>query len=436
VPYGVAWDIERLAIWLDITEGRRTEAWRRFTVRVPAAITREFPGTAASRYATLESALKGAQGRSTPQVLRRLRSALEGAGWTAEALEVARGISSSQSASADDVKAAKRLEAHQTYLGALGKAISKSHGRGLGPPPPPPAALEAVVGPYEERHPVSGTGSLDPLVLYFRRSRQYFCWWSQPWEDRAYRLMEIFFEEPLYKTSNDPKAKTADIVVGEDLVPAGGGAASSLGLWDAVERDHGHVSVRFDSILNDIFTQQADRGDRLRLEAYSQEEDGAAAGGPLDPEAFSPDVLAAMAQALFENHGIGACALGRPALPRPDECRDFRNGAIEALVELLARKQAFHLALQSRWGLSRSRRELQANLYALASSRWPDLGLYYAYRNALAGDDAARAMVWEIAMAAAEKGFIRKNRHPLMQLHFLSDLQIPALAQECFRKID
>ncbi|MCX7016528.1 MAG: hypothetical protein NTW86_28885, partial [Candidatus Sumerlaeota bacterium] len=87
VPYGMVWDAERLAGWVDTVKGRYASAWRRFLQRVPAKLSLESRGPTPERFKALGEAVQAANQKANLERLRRLRDAMSAAGWTAEALE-------------------------------------------------------------------------------------------------------------------------------------------------------------------------------------------------------------------------------------------------------------------------------------------------------------------------------------------------------------
>jgi hypothetical protein len=371
---------------------------------------------------------------ATAENLRALAKNLSEAGWTAEALQVARRVSFGIKPQYEDALLAERLNAHQEYLAELYEKFSVDSWRSLGSPPPLNPILDVKL-PEKSKHPSSASASEDPLIQYFRKHQQYLCWVSSPSWRRAYRLMAVYIDKPAYTIRHGDRTATVNVIVGEDIIPGRDLAATEPGMFDKKFRDHCHVSVGYDPLLNDLFVQQADQKARKRLDTYlKQSRKGDR--GRVDKKAFSPDTLAAMAQNLFEDKGIGACAISRDALPSSSECAGLRKDAITALADQRVKREACRLGFQSKWSIWGSRNALHADLYSLAYGEWPRLGLYSAYRSAIFGNSTQEGLVNRLAKAAAKRGYLTQGSHLLLQMHLLTDEQIRELALQEFSKVD
>jgi len=432
LPYNIAPDSSRLAQWNDIARGKYAHAWQRFEERLPIGLTLMNPTDSATRFQALKQATEGVgQGGLLSRELTLLAEAMEKAGWTAEALEVARQVAYQPNADPASATLFNRLTAHQGYLQNLSQLIARDGEKSAGALPlPERSAHGAEEGSL--RHPSSALTSKNAAIATLRDHNQYLLWNNDSFEEKSYRLMMILMEDQGYVVGSGKNLARVNVVVGEDIIPPAGAAAGMLAGRDRKLKDHCYVSVAFEPLLHDLFIQQADAEARMRLEAQFQ------AGQPWDhylfvnDDDFSPDTLAVVGQKLFSAEGLGAAASGTQV--DWSQLKGLRQKAIESLADYLAKREAFRLAIDQKTMKISGNKDLKTRAYALANCSWPGMAFYEAYHQALAGEKADRDFVKALMRRAQKEGIIRDDQPPLLQAYWLTEQQIKALALSLYEQ--
>jgi hypothetical protein len=246
--------------------------------------------------------------------------------------------------------------------------------------------------------------------------------------------MMMLMEDEAYPVGAGRLSGRVNVVMGEDLLPPAGLAATESGITDMQKKDHCQVNVECEDLLHDLYIQQADRPARIRLEAhFESDEPWRRFPFIVNNDDFSPDTLAVIAQRLFQSQSIVPLANESAPMPSPAECRALRERIIEGQADYLAKREAINLAIAQKAIKVRGSKDVKGGAYAIAYSRWPYLSYYSAYRDALRVEERSRDVIRRILREARSEGMIRDDQPPLLQGYWLNETQVRSLATKIFQ---